>query len=182
MPTLSSDAKQLEFYEDRGPKVVKTFARSSKQGNSRDTVPADSLADSYQVVDKDAGDPEKSLAFSGQPSETLSIDVSRYNSSSEAIAKEENGGHQVPARLEISPKTDDCVASSSLEHNDSGSVPIKEEVCLNVVQIADFLHYIVYRVLMLSCIHTVSKLEVLGLTQITSKLYLILLANRGGPK
>ncbi|CAK9170342.1 unnamed protein product [Ilex paraguariensis] len=70
------------------------------------------------------------LAFAEEPSEALSSDVGRYNSSNEARPKEDRVEHQVPVRIEGFPKTDDFVASS-LDHN--GSAAIKEEVVGNAL-------------------------------------------------
>ncbi|KAA8526080.1 hypothetical protein F0562_007820 [Nyssa sinensis] len=43
--TLSSDAKQLEFYEDRGPEVLRIDTPGIKNGNLRDTEAEDPLSD-----------------------------------------------------------------------------------------------------------------------------------------
>uniref|UniRef100_A0A5B6ZNU3 Zinc finger PHD-type domain-containing protein n=1 Tax=Davidia involucrata TaxID=16924 RepID=A0A5B6ZNU3_DAVIN len=125
--TLSSDAKQLEFYEDRGLKVLKIDTPSIKNGNLRDTEPEDPLSGGCHVVQNDVDEPKNNLASSDHPSEALSSDVSRHNFSVGARPKEDKAGHQVSARIESSPKTVDGVASI-LEHNDIGSLSVKEEV------------------------------------------------------
>lgn len=126
--TLSSDGKQLEFYEDRRPKVVKAVSQSSKHVSSRGAVVADSHLDGHRVVDNDVGDPKKNVAISGQRSEISSLNELKHNNSSiESRRIEENAEHQVPSRFEISSKTNDG-AASLLELSGSGSVPIKEEV------------------------------------------------------
>uniref|UniRef100_A0A5B6ZPX5 Zinc finger PHD-type domain-containing protein n=3 Tax=Davidia involucrata TaxID=16924 RepID=A0A5B6ZPX5_DAVIN len=125
--TPSSDSKQLEFYEDRGPNVLETDTPSIKNGNLRDTLPEDPLPDGYHVVDNDVDEPKNKLASSEHPSEALSSDMSRHNFSIGASPKEDKAGHQVSASIESSPKTDNGMVSL-LEHNDFGSVSVKEEV------------------------------------------------------
>ncbi|CAK9184434.1 unnamed protein product [Ilex paraguariensis] len=113
--TEPTDAKRLEFCEVRAFKGQKIDAQGCKNGNSCDN----------HLVDKDVGNCKNNLAFAEEPSEALSSDVGRYNSSNEARPKEDRVEHQVPVRIEGFPKTDDFVASS-LDHN--GSAAIKEEV------------------------------------------------------
>ncbi|CAK9184435.1 unnamed protein product [Ilex paraguariensis] len=118
--TEPTDAKRLEFCEVRAFKGQKIDAQGCKNGNSCDN----------HLVDKDVGNCKNNLAFAEEPSEALSSDVGRYNSSNEARPKEDRVEHQVPVRIEGFPKTDDFVASS-LDHN--GSAAIKEEVVGNAL-------------------------------------------------
>ncbi|KAA8525079.1 hypothetical protein F0562_007057 [Nyssa sinensis] len=100
---------------------------SIKNGNWMNPLLEDPLSDGFRVVDDDVDEPKNNLASSEHPSAALSSDVSRHNFSIGASRTEDNAGHQVSARIESSPKTDDGVVSL-LEHSDFGSISVKEEV------------------------------------------------------
>ncbi|KAL6979387.1 hypothetical protein U1Q18_021052 [Sarracenia purpurea var. burkii] len=108
-----SNAKQLEFFEDRDPKIVKTDTQSTKNADFRDTLPNNSLPANHHVVE--------------HPSDVLVSDVSGHNFPTRASSLEEKFGNQVSARTEDSSKIDEGMASL-LERNDPGNVPVKEEV------------------------------------------------------
>ncbi|KAK9274630.1 hypothetical protein L1049_021881 [Liquidambar formosana] len=124
--TPSSDAKQLEFHEDRGPKFLKTDSPNIKNGNLRDTVPQVPVSDGNLIVEKYVDKPENILAANEHPSETFSSDMSRHNYSIEAGLKEEKTGHEVISEVKSSPKTD-VVAASLVGNSDVGNLTIKEE-------------------------------------------------------
>ncbi|KAL7191014.1 hypothetical protein ACSBR2_023148 [Camellia fascicularis] len=122
---LSSDAKQLEFYEDRGSKSVKTDTHYINDVDLKDTLPKDILSGSCPVVEHNVDKPKDNLASSEHPSVSLVSDVSRHNVSVGARLMEEKAGHQISASSESS-KTENGMAPL-FEYNDLGSVPIKEE-------------------------------------------------------
>ncbi|KAI3707156.1 hypothetical protein L6452_25423 [Arctium lappa] len=127
--TTSSDAKQSEPYEEgKGPKVFKTDKQSSKHENSRADVQANHKSDGCLDMFNTNNNPSSS----GQPSENVPFDDSRLNPSKEAKQMEENDGNQVPPSVEISPQTEDGMASS-LKHNPMETITMKDEVGQDVV-------------------------------------------------
>lgn len=116
--TPSSDAKQLEFNEDRGSKCLKTDVQSTKNNNLRDAVVRESLSDgflsSYDNVEKHS-------------SEALPSEMSRQDFPMGTGLSEDKDGHQLPVVPGSSPKTSDAVATF-IKHDDSGNVHLKEEV------------------------------------------------------
>lgn len=126
--TTSTDAKQSESYEGKGPKVFKTDKQSCKHENSRVDVPANHKSDGCLDMFNTNNNP----LSSGQPSENVSFDDSRLNPSKEANPMEENDGNQVPPSVEISPQTEDGMASS-LKHNPMETITMKDEVSRGVV-------------------------------------------------
>ncbi|XP_059662126.1 uncharacterized protein LOC132308141 [Cornus florida] len=125
--THSSDAKPLEFYEDRGAKVLKTDTQNTKKENSVGTMLEGPLSDGCYALNNDVNKPTNNLAFGENPSEVFSSDVSRHKFSTRTRSKEDKAGQQFSAVIVGSPKTDDEVVSLS-ERTDHRSVPIKEEV------------------------------------------------------
>ncbi|KAF7137678.1 hypothetical protein RHSIM_Rhsim07G0076500 [Rhododendron simsii] len=124
---LSSDARQLESCEDRGPKIIKTDSQTIKNADLRGTMVKDPLLSAHHVVENNIDKPNDNLAARENPSETLASDVSGHNFPIGARSMEEKIGHQLSARSDRSYKVDDGTASS-LEQNDAGSAPVKEEV------------------------------------------------------
>ena len=114
----TSDAKQLEFYGDRAPKFPKGESHSTKNKNLKETVVREPTPDRYSVPHGNVGK---------NSSETLSSDMSKQDLSIGTGLKEDKNGHQLPALLESSPKTDDAVGSSDA-HDNAGKLGIKEEV------------------------------------------------------
>lgn len=124
MLTPSSDAKQLEFYEDRGSKFSKTEIQSMKNKNLRDAVVREPLSDGCPA----ACDNAKKHTSEAMPSE-----VPRHDFNMATGQNEEKVDNQHPAVLGSSPKTDDAVATSA-EHGDAGNIHVKEEVYCFVAQ------------------------------------------------
>lgn len=122
--TTSSDAKQSESYEGKGPpKVFKTDKQSCKHENSRADVQANHKSDGcLDMFNTNNNHPFSS----GQPSENVPFDDSRLNLSKEAKQMEENDGNQVPPSVEISPQIEDGMASS-LKHNPMETITMKDE-------------------------------------------------------
>lgn len=116
--TPTSDAKQLEFYEDRAPKFPKGESYIARNKNLKETVVRDPASDRYLVPHVNVGK---------HSTEALSSDMSGQDVSIGTGLKEEKIGHQLPAVLESSPKTDDA-AGSSAGHDNAGKLCIKEEV------------------------------------------------------
>ncbi|XP_062074710.1 uncharacterized protein LOC133778718 [Humulus lupulus] len=115
--TPTSDAKQLEFYEDRAPKFSKGESQSTKSKNLKETVGREPTSDRRLVLHSNPGK---------HSTEVLSSDMSRQDFSVRTGLKEDKIGHQLPAVLERSPKHDDAVGSSS-GHDNTGKLHIKAE-------------------------------------------------------
>lgn len=113
--TPTSDAKQLEFYEDRAPKFPKGEIQSMKNKNLKETTVKEPTSNPHLAAH---GNVEK------HSTEALSSDVSRQDLPIGTGLKEEKIDHQHPAVLESSPKEDDAVGSSVQRDN------VKEEVFL----------------------------------------------------
>lgn len=124
--TSSSDAKQLEYHEDRSSKLPKTNNQSNNKGNLRGTLPTEPASDVFHVVDSNVDKSNDSLVAAEHDSESFPTDASRHDFPIGAGLDEDKTEHQVPARSESSPKTD--IVSSTLENNTVESVPMKEEV------------------------------------------------------
>ncbi|XP_048319764.2 uncharacterized protein LOC107403796 isoform X1 [Ziziphus jujuba] len=110
--TPSSDAKQLEFYEDRGLKFSKTEIQSMKNKNLRDAVVREPLSDGCPAACDNA--------------KKHTSEVPRHDFNMATGQNEEKVDNQHPAVLGSSPKTDDAVATSA-EHGDAGNIHVKEE-------------------------------------------------------
>lgn len=111
--TFSSNGKQLEFSEDRNSKTFNIDCQGSKN------VLGDQIS---------SGLCDSSTDIASKEQATL-----RDNSSGGAIPREDDGHHQVLARSDVSFKTNVDVASL-VEHHDSQSNPIKEEVVVSDLQ------------------------------------------------
>lgn len=129
---LSSDVRQIESCEDRGPKIVKTDSQTMKNADLRGTMVKDPLPVVQHVVENNIDKPNDNLASSEKPSEALVSDVSGHSFPIGARSMEEKIGHQLSAKSDSSDRVDDGTASS-LEQNDAGGDSIKEEVgvCLD---------------------------------------------------
>ncbi|XP_024023816.1 dentin sialophosphoprotein isoform X2 [Morus notabilis] len=110
--TPTSDAKQLEFYEDRAPKFPKGEIQSTKNKNLKETTIKEPTSNPHLAAH---GNVEK------HSTEALSSNVSRQDFPIGTGLKEEKIDHQHPAVLESSPKEDDAVGSSVQRDN------VKEE-------------------------------------------------------
>nr|XP_034903796.1 uncharacterized protein LOC118040859 isoform X2 [Populus alba] len=115
--TSTSDAKPLEFYEDRTPKSFKGEHQGNKSKHLRDSGIQEQKSDSYIAVENGVEKPN--LAVVEQSSEALSLDISRPHSSTGAGLEEEKSSHDVVVAVESSPKESNVVASAP-EHNDCG--------------------------------------------------------------
>lgn len=124
--TSTSDAKQLEYYEDRSSKLPK-INQSSNKGNSRDILAHDPASDSCHVVDSNADKPDDTLVAAEHHSESFPLDAPRHDCPVEGSLGKDKTELQVPMLSEISLKTD--IVSSTLEYISVESVPVKEEVC-----------------------------------------------------
>uniref|UniRef100_A0A803PPA8 Zinc finger PHD-type domain-containing protein n=1 Tax=Cannabis sativa TaxID=3483 RepID=A0A803PPA8_CANSA len=114
--TSTSDAKQLQFYEDRAPKFSKGESHSTKNKNLKETVVRDPASDG-RLAHGNAGK---------HSTEVLSSDISTQDFSIRTGSKEEKVGHQFPAVIERSPKGDGAVGSSS-GHDNTGKLHMKAE-------------------------------------------------------
>ena len=128
--TPTSDAKQLEYYEERSSKLPKINNQSTNKGNLRGTLSAEPASDVFRAVDGTVDKSNDSLAAAENHSESFPADASRHDFSIVAGLDEDTIEHQVPARSGSSPKTD--IVSSTLETKTIESVPAKEEVCFCV--------------------------------------------------
>lgn len=124
----TSDAKPLEFYEDRGPQSSKTDIQNMKNKNLPEDVHRESVSDGHLSLDDGVDKPKSELATNEHPLDTFSSDASRPDSSNVDGVEEEMAGHQVPSAIKNSP-TIDNVSGSMLEHNDNKSITVKQEVC-----------------------------------------------------
>ncbi|PON73503.1 Autoimmune regulator [Parasponia andersonii] len=115
--TPTSDAKQLEFYEDRAPKFPKGESHTTKNKHLKETVVREPTSDRRLVPHGNVGK---------HSSEALSSDMSRQDFAIGTGLKEDKNGHQLPAVLESSPKTDDAVGSSA-GHGNAGKLRVKDE-------------------------------------------------------
>ncbi|KAF9673098.1 hypothetical protein SADUNF_Sadunf11G0113400 [Salix dunnii] len=117
--TSTSDAKPLEFYEDRTAKSFKGELQGNKNKHSRDSGIQEQKSDSYVEVENDVEKPN--LAVVEQSSEALSFDMSRPDSSTGAGLEKEKSCHDVLDAVESSPKESNVVASAP-EHNECGKL------------------------------------------------------------
>lgn len=126
---LSSDAR-LESSEERCPELIKTDSQTIKNVDLRGTMVKDPLPSAHHVVENNINNdkPDDNLA---SRENTLVSDVSGHNFPVGARSMEEKIGHQLSASSDRSYRVDDGTASS-LEQNDAGSAPVKEEVYLSI--------------------------------------------------
>lgn len=120
----SSDAKQLEFYEDRGPKSSKTGIQNMKNKNLPEDVQRESISNCHLSVDHGVDKHKNDLAADERPLDAFSTDTSRPHSASVDGREQEMAGHHIKG----SPKTDGISGSMS-EHNDARNISVKQEVC-----------------------------------------------------
>ncbi|KAJ1404009.1 Zinc finger, PHD-type [Sesbania bispinosa] len=121
--TPTSDAKQLEFYEDRGPKIFKADTRSIKNKNLKDIVVQEHVSNDYFAVDTIAEEPNNNLTTTEESSEALYPNITRHSLSVGDVLADEKTGHKL---VEMSSKTDDAV-TSILNHNKVGNASVKEK-------------------------------------------------------
>ncbi|XP_045806472.1 uncharacterized protein LOC123899401 isoform X1 [Trifolium pratense] len=135
--TPTSDAKQLAFYGDRGPKVFKDGIRSIKNKNSKDTVVRDHISNDSFAVGTIMEVSNNNLTTTEESSEALYPKKSRRSHSAGDILAEEKTGHKV---LEMSSKTDDAV-TSVLKHTylENASAKKKGGDCLEANNVDDTL-------------------------------------------
>lgn len=110
--TPTSDAKQLEFYEDRAPKFPKGEIPSTKNKNLKETTIKEPTPDPHLAAN---GNIER------HSTKASSSDVSRQDFSIGTKLKEEKNDNHHCAAQEISSKVDDGVGSSFQHDN------VKEE-------------------------------------------------------
>ncbi|XWS50182.1 hypothetical protein CRYUN_Cryun12cG0067100 [Craigia yunnanensis] len=119
----SGDAKQLEFYEDRGSKSFKTDIQSVKSKNL-DTVLQEPTSDGNLALNRER--PKNNLVGRERASEVSTSGMSGHDCSIRIEANEEKADHQFPAAMKSSSETEDLVALP-LEHKYHGVTPVKEE-------------------------------------------------------
>lgn len=136
MFTPTSDAKQLEFSEDRGPKISKGDIQSKNSKKFSDSMVREPASDGCLPVDSTV---EKHL------SEALISDTHKQKISIGDGLKEDKVGHQVPVVPEnlTLTKTIDAVASL-LEHNDGAADCEKKEVRFIDTHLSQLLVFIKY--------------------------------------
>ncbi|KAL5833192.1 hypothetical protein ACOSQ3_016866 [Xanthoceras sorbifolium] len=117
----TSDAKQFEFYEDRGPKSSRTDLQSLKNKNLWEDVHREPVSDGHLAVDNGVDKHSNNLAANEHPPNALSSDISKHKFSNEAGLQEEMAGHHLPDVIKSPPKTDNVVGSL-LEQNDARSI------------------------------------------------------------
>ncbi|KAK6250895.1 hypothetical protein SCA6_004900 [Theobroma cacao] len=122
----SSDAKQLEFYEDRGSKSFKMDVQSVKNKNLRDGVLQEPTSDGNVALNHAIERPQNNLVAKERASEASTSSMSGHDCSIRFELKEEKVDHQIPAAMKSSPATEDVVALP-LEHKDPGITPVIEE-------------------------------------------------------
>ncbi|KAF5477970.1 hypothetical protein F2P56_004573 [Juglans regia] len=119
--TPTSDAKQVEFYEDRGLKFIKN---DIKNKNLKDASVQELLPDAYLAVENNAQELKNNLAAIKHSSEALPSVLPKCSLG--VGLNEERDGHQLLTAVGSSSNAVDGVASS-LESNDAGGIPVKEE-------------------------------------------------------
>ncbi|XAR70109.1 hypothetical protein NMG60_11026865 [Bertholletia excelsa] len=119
--TLSSDAKKLDFYEDRGSKSVKTDTHL----DPRSSLLGDPSLGGHQMLENNVNKPKDDLALNEHHSVALASDACGHNVSAGARLLKGKDDHQVSTRTENSGA--DNGMALSMECNHPGSVPIKEE-------------------------------------------------------
>ncbi|XP_057732162.1 uncharacterized protein LOC130947476 isoform X1 [Arachis stenosperma] len=114
--TPTSDAKPLEFYEDRGLKVSKDDTRSMKNKNSKDIVVQEHISNDCFAAGTIMEEPTNNMATTEDSSEPLYADTARHNFSIGDVLPEEKAGNRGPSLVEMPSKPDDAV-TSVLKHN-----------------------------------------------------------------
>ncbi|XP_054824295.1 uncharacterized protein LOC129322189 isoform X1 [Prosopis cineraria] len=124
--TPTSDAKQLEFYEDRGLKNSKTDTWSIKNKTLRDIVVQEHVSNNYSAVDTIMEEPNINSATTEDSSEALYPDMTRHSFSVGPEIAEEKTENKAPSVVEISSRTDDNI-SPYLKNNSAGNASVKEQ-------------------------------------------------------
>ncbi|XP_038687353.1 uncharacterized protein LOC119986742 isoform X2 [Tripterygium wilfordii] len=125
--TATSEAKQVEFHEDRGPKYIKTNGQCNKDKRLRDTVTQEPVSDNHLAVDNGAKEPKTKLTAIESSSEGLSSDISVRNASIEAVKEEDNAMVHQSSALIDNPSRNADSAPSLLKTNDVGHISVKQE-------------------------------------------------------
>uniref|UniRef100_A0A6N2N4F9 Zinc finger PHD-type domain-containing protein n=1 Tax=Salix viminalis TaxID=40686 RepID=A0A6N2N4F9_SALVM len=121
--TSTSDAKPLEFFEERALKSFKSEPQSDRNKNLKDTDIQEQKSDSYIAVENVVEKLKNNLAVVELPLDALSPNISRPDYLTGAGLKEEKSSHEVLVTVQSSPK----VLASAPEHDDCGRVPVKQE-------------------------------------------------------
>ncbi|XWS38133.1 hypothetical protein CRYUN_Cryun19dG0104100 [Craigia yunnanensis] len=119
----SSDAKQLESYEDTGPKSFKTDVQSVKNKNL-DSVLQEPTSDGNFALN--CKRPKNNLVRRECASEASTSGMFGHACSIRIEANEEKADHQFPAATKSSPEREDLVALP-LELKYLRATPVKEE-------------------------------------------------------
>lgn len=123
----------MEFYEDRGPKILKADTRSLKNKNLKDKVVQEHISNDF-TVDTIVEEPSNNLTATEESSEALYPKMARRSlSDGDALAEEKTGRKSV----EMSSKTDDAV-TSALKHNCVEIASVKEKVCITDISSIEF--------------------------------------------
>ena len=125
----SSDAKQLEFYEDRGLKSFKTDVQSVKNKNLKDSMLQEPASDGNLALNHAVERPKNNLEGRERTSVASTSGMSEHDCPIRIEAKEEKADHQFPTAMMSSAKAEDLVALP-LEHKCPGITPVKEVVSL----------------------------------------------------
>ncbi|OMP02789.1 Zinc finger, PHD-type [Corchorus olitorius] len=120
-----SDAKQLEFYEDRGSKSIKTDIQSVKNKNSKDGVLQDPTLDGNFALNHTIERPKNSFVGKERALDASTSGMSGHDGLIRSELKEEKADHHFPPSMESSPKTEDVALL--LELKDPGITPVKIE-------------------------------------------------------
>lgn len=119
----------MDFYEDRGPKILKADTRSIKNKNLKESVVQECVSDDYLAADTIMEEPNNNLTTTEDSSEPLYPDTTRHGVSVVDVPAEEKPNHKPPTVVEMSSKTDDAV-TSVLKQNNVGNASTKEKVCV----------------------------------------------------
>ncbi|KAK7391849.1 hypothetical protein VNO78_20272 [Psophocarpus tetragonolobus] len=117
------DGKQLDFFEDRGPKVFKADDRIVKNKNVKDITVQERISNDYLAVDTVMEEPNNNVTTTEDSSEPLYPDITRPAVS---VGAEEKISHKALSMVEMSSKTDDAV-TSALKQNCVGNASVKEK-------------------------------------------------------
>ncbi|KAK6646163.1 hypothetical protein PHAVU_L004801 [Phaseolus vulgaris] len=124
--TPTGEAKQVDFYEDRGPRILKADTRSIKNKNLKEIVVQECVSDDYLAADTIMEEPNNNLTTTEDSLEPLYPDMTRHGVSVVDVLAEEKPNHKPPTVVEMSSKTDDAV-TSALNQNNVGNASAKEK-------------------------------------------------------
>jgi len=127
--TPAGEAKQGDFYEDRGPKILKADTRSIKNKNLKEIVVQECVSDGYVAADTTMEETNNNLTTTEDSSEPLYHDMPRHGVSVVDVLAEEKPNHKPSTVVEISSKTDEAV-TSALKQNNVENASAKEKVCI----------------------------------------------------